>query len=87
MWTYESLTLTSGEGELETYFTLSSPDKGALEGRTSVEHQVELEVGMSERLDCGLYQVFGQAPGEALTYEGYKLRGRYRLGPPGERRL
>lgn len=87
VWTYESKTVPPGEAEVETYFTLSTPDRGSFEGQTSTEHQVELEVGMTERFDFGIYQVFSQAPGGALVYDGYKLRSRYRLGAVGQHRL
>lgn len=83
VWTYEYKTVERGEGELESYFTLSTPDAGRLEGTTSVEHQVELEVGMTDRFDFSVYQVFAQAPGEALKYEGFKLRSRYLIGAKG----
>lgn len=83
VWTYDYQTMERGTAELETYFTLSTPDLGTMEGRTSAEHQVEVEVGMTDRFDFAVYQVFAQAPGEDLAYRGFKLRGRYRLGEKG----
>ena len=83
VWTYEYQTLPAGKGEFENYFTLSSPDMRHPKGKTTTEHQLELEIGMTDRFDFGIYQTFQQNPGEALSYEGYKLRGRYRFGERG----
>lgn len=87
VWTYESKTVSPGEAEVETYFTLATPDRGSFEGQTSTQHQVELEVGMTKRFDFGIYQVFSQAPGGTLGYDGFKLRARYRMGGAGQPRL
>lgn len=84
VWTYEYKTLDRGEGEVEVYTTFSSPDINKLKGNMSVEHQVELEVGMTERFDIGIYQIFKQNPGESLTYDGFKIRARYRIGEKGK---
>ncbi|MBI5020720.1 MAG: hypothetical protein HZB59_04735 [Ignavibacteriales bacterium] len=84
VWTYEYQTLSAGRGEFEQYTTLSSLDMNHSKGNTIAEHQLELEVGMTDRFDFGIYQIFKQNPGEALSYDGYKLRGRYRLGERGE---
>jgi hypothetical protein len=80
VWTYQYSTLERGETEIESYTTLSSPDIDHLQGTVSTEHQIELEVGMTDHFDFGVYQMFEQAPGGPLFYKGYKLRARYRLG-------
>lgn len=46
-------------------------------------HQVEFEYGITDRLDFGFYNVFQQDPSGAFTFEGVKLRSRYRFGDPG----
>jgi hypothetical protein len=84
VWTYEYLTMPPGEGELETYYTSSTPDLQDMEGNVSVEHQVELEVGMTPRFDFSIYQSFLQEPGDNLHYKGYKLRARYKFGQKGQ---
>ena len=84
VWTYEYQTLPAGKGEFEHYTTLSSLDMRHPKGNTTAEHQIELEVGMTDKFDFGIYQIFRQNPGEALSYEGYKLRSRYRFGERGE---
>lgn len=84
VWTYEYATVPKGETEIETYYTLSTPDRHRLEGNVTVEHQYELEVGMTPRYDFAVYQIFEQAPGEHLEYKGFQLRGRYRLGERGQ---
>jgi hypothetical protein len=84
VWTYEYMTLPRGEAEIETYFTLSTPDKGEFEGNVSTEHRIELEVGMTDRFDFGIYQIFSQAPGENLEYKRFQVRSRYRIGEKGK---
>lgn len=84
VWTYEYKTLERGEGEVEVYTTFSSSDINKLKGNMTAEHQVELEVGMTERFDIGIYQIFKQNPGESLIYDGFKIRGRYRIGDKGK---
>ena len=79
VWTYESQMTPPGEAELETYLTTSASDAQEWEHTTSTVQQFELEVGMSEHLDFGIYQLFKTNPGQAVTYEGFKLRWRYRL--------
>ena len=83
VWTYEYSTVEKGKAEFENYFTLSTRDIDHIEGAMSSEHQIELEVGMTERFDFSIYQVFNQDPEGTLEYEGYKLRSRYRIGEKG----
>jgi hypothetical protein len=83
VWTYEYQTVERGGAEFETYLTLSTPDDDRMRDITTTEHQLELEVGMTERFDFAIYQVFKQPPGGALEYDEYKLRGRYRFGEKG----
>lgn len=80
VWTYEYKTVGKGEAEFESYLTLSTPDVGKIEGSMSSEHQLELEVGMTDRFDFSVYQIFSQEPEEELKYKGYKLRARYKIG-------
>ena len=84
VWTYEYLTVPKGEAELETYFTISAPHKDNLEGNTSTEHRLELEVGMTNRFDFAIYQIFSQALENGLEYDGFQLRARYRIGEKGK---
>ena len=83
VWTYEYKTVEKGGAEVENYFTLSTPDIGHIKGTTSSEHQIELEVGMTERFDFSIYQIFNQDPGGGLKYKGFKLRSRYKIGKKG----
>jgi len=69
-----------GEAEMEHYFTLSSPKLDQMEGQTSIEHQLELEVGMTDHFDFAIYHVIKQNPNDKLAYDSYKLRARYRFG-------
>ena len=79
---YEYSTLERGRAELEHYLTFSAPS-GGFGGRSQVEHQVELEVGMNDHFDVGIYQVFVQEPGSGLAYDEIKVRGRYRIAEKG----
>ncbi|MFN4182688.1 MAG: hypothetical protein ACK4G3_05765 [bacterium] len=80
VWTYEWITTKAGEAEYEHYLTLSTPDSGKFRGKTTAEHQMELEVGMTDRFDVAIYQIFQQKPDESLKYDGFKFRWRYRIG-------
>lgn len=81
-WTYEAQTLPRGEAELEGYTTFSAPDRAHTRNATATRLQIELESGMTDRMDFSVYQVFDQAPGAPMVYDGYKLRFRHRLSSP-----
>ena len=72
-------TLPRGGIEVEEYATVALPSGGLPQW----EHQVELEYGISDHLEAGLYLVGEQAGGGAFTYGGYKARLRYRFGAQG----
>ena len=78
IWTYEYKTVNRGEVEFEHYYTTSYPNSSYLSNGTKVGHQLELEIGMNERFDFAVYHQFEQK--NNLIYNGYKLRGRYRIG-------
>ena len=78
VWTYEYKTVNRGKVEFEHYYTTSYPDAVDLSKDTKISHDLELEIGMNNRFDFAVYHQFEQQ--EILTYKGYKLRGRYRLG-------
>ena len=80
VWTYEYKTVAPGEGEIETYYTSSAPDIQNREGNVTVDQQLELEVGMTEKFDFAIYSSYIQEPDSSLKFKGYKLRGRYKLG-------
>lgn len=80
VWTYQYQTMEAGEAEFEAYTTFKSLLNPTMKGTTTAQHHFELEIGMNNRFDVGIYQVFEQAPEAALTYKGYQLRARYRLG-------
>ena len=84
VWTYEYATMEAGEAEFEHYLTFESPRGDSLEGNVTTKHDLEIEIGMNDRFDMGIYQSFKQKPGGSLTYSGFKLRGRYRLGEEGK---
>ena len=84
VWTYEYKIQERGTAEFEEYVTFSSPEADRMKGITAIEHQLEVEIGMSSRYDFAIYQVFKQAPEGALNYDGFKLRSRFLIGRQGE---
>jgi hypothetical protein len=94
-YTYPYMTLPQGSFELEHYLDLGLRGPTvAWEGPTTTatqrdwlhptwQHQVELEYGITDRLDFGFYNVFQQDAAGDLHFEGVKLRSRYRFADPG----
>ncbi len=80
VWTYEYMIMDPGRAEIETYTTFSGPKIGDLEGKTSTELNFETEFGMTEHFDFAIYQNFKQGPDGDLTYSGFKLRSRFKIG-------
>jgi hypothetical protein len=76
--------MEAGEVELEHYLSFSTPSSNSFNGVTTTEHNIEIEVGMTDRFDFSIYQVFKQLPESQFQYTGYKLRFRYRLGEKGD---
>ncbi|MCQ9205244.1 MAG: hypothetical protein NG737_02905 [Omnitrophica bacterium] len=86
VWTYEYLTMPKGMMELEYYFTTKVPDGSRLNTNT-MQHQIELEYGITNRWDVAIYQRFKQtnrSKGSGIRYDGFKLRTRYRIGEKGD---
>ena len=84
VWTYEYVTMEPGKAELEHYLTFQGNDRMHTKDAVKVIHSFELEIGMNERFDVGIYQNFSQSPGKAFQYDGYKIRMRYRIGEKGQ---
>ncbi len=79
-WTYGSGTVPQGGLELEHYLTAETHGGPA---KTDWQHQVELEYGVTNNLELGLYIVGEQVGGGPLNFSAYKGRFRYRLAPVG----
>lgn len=77
VWTYEYLTLAKDSAELEYYQTETVKDRD--KNSDDLQQQIELEYGLTDRLDVALYQVYDQVDGDNLKYSSYKIRIRYRL--------
>jgi hypothetical protein len=69
-----------GEAELENYITITTPDINKFKGNTTTNINLEYEVGMTEHFDFAIYQVLKQAPNQSLMYDGFKFRGKYKIG-------
>ncbi|MGB9852921.1 MAG: hypothetical protein ACPLPX_08690 [Candidatus Kapaibacteriota bacterium] len=80
VWTYEYLIMEPGKAEIEHYLTLSAPKFNEIKGKASVEHKLEVEVGMTKHFDFSIYQKFVQQPEQNLQYTGFDLRARFLIG-------
>lgn len=85
VWTYEYKTMPKGEAEIEFYNTLEFPNTA--NAKVSTWKQLfELEYGITDNWDISLYQSYKQtntAAANTLSYDGFKVRTRYRFGSPG----
>ncbi len=80
--TYEYVTQAEDALELEYYLTQSQADMSQASTR-SIEQQVEIEYGLTNRWDISIYQVYSQPSGGGLYYSATKLRTRYRFSERG----
>jgi len=78
VWTYEYLTLSKDGAELEFYQTAVTKDRQK-DSSSDWQQQLELEYGLTDRLDAALYQVYDQKEQDKMKYSGYKFRLRYRI--------
>lgn len=94
--TYTSDTLPAGKVELEQYVDLEplraiSPSTGERQWYLPSAFQTEIEIGLTDRLELGLYLTFVPDPGEQLLNKallpgngsGLKQRLRYVFAAPG----
>lgn len=78
--------MPEGQTELELYSSATLPDYSQRENN-SWKYQLEIEHGITDYWDVGLYQMLGQKntpTSSQLTYDGFKLRSRYRIGEKGQ---
>jgi hypothetical protein len=75
-WTYMPVTIAAEATELELYQTYTDGDP------YSWEYRIELEQGVSPRVDFSLYQIFRQNENEDLKWNAFQLRSRMRLQDP-----
>ena len=78
VWTYQSVTIPENGSELEFYQTTK------LDEIDSWEYRIEIEHGLTPRLDFAVYQIFAQKEDQSLTWDAVQLRTRYRLAEPGQ---
>jgi hypothetical protein len=79
VWTYEYGTEAKGVAEVEFYQTAVTKDRSA-RNASDWKQQLELEYGVTDHFDVGIYQVYEQAADTpSMTYAGYKLKMRYRV--------
>jgi len=83
VWTYGYQTMPAGSAEFEHYFGYKLADRDFRDdGQYS--HQLEIEVGITDRWDISVYQKFAQVNNSGFEYDGFKLRTRYRLFESGQ---
>ncbi len=86
VWTYEYTTLPKGMSEMEYYETAKIHDTNDI-GIKTFQHWLELEHGLTDRLDLGIYQMWktnDKRDEVDSKYGGTKLRFRYRFGEKGK---
>ena len=52
--------------------------------RVDWKHQVAVEYGITDRFELAVYNVLRQKPYDTLSYDGLKVRGRYRFSDEGK---
>ncbi|MHC4478055.1 MAG: hypothetical protein ACYTEL_20650 [Planctomycetota bacterium] len=83
VWTYEYMTMPKGQSELEYYLTTKGPDLHKFDEKSTWEHQLEYEYGLTDHWDVSIYERWKQTntdTDDKFEYTGTKLRTRYRLG-------
>jgi hypothetical protein len=78
VWTYQYQTMPAGSAELEHYFGYDLGDRD-VKNEAEYTHQLEVEVGITDRWDVSVYHMFAQIGGGPFDYDGFKLRTRYSL--------
>jgi hypothetical protein len=81
VWTYEYQTMPKGWLEAEFYLTEEQPDLEKAKPNTW-KPLVELEYGVTDHFDISMYQMFKQTNTDESSnfeYDGFKIRGRYRV--------
>jgi len=72
-----------GTAEFEQYTTYKTINTDDFSGTSSADLDLELEFGMTDNFDFGVYQSFTTDVDGGMSYKGFKLRGRYRIGKKG----
>lgn len=80
VWTYEYMIMERGKAEIEHYLTISAPKLNDIRGNATIEHKLEVEIGMTKHFDFSIYQNFVQAKGGSFQYTGFDLRARFLIG-------
>jgi hypothetical protein len=84
VWTEEYSTLAKGSAEIEFWDTAVTQDIHA-RSASDWNQKVELEYGITDRLNASLYQVYDQeADSNSLTYVGYNFELKYRVAEANE---
>ncbi|MEJ2545402.1 MAG: hypothetical protein P8Y99_15140 [Calditrichaceae bacterium] len=77
IWTYQYTTMPQGMTELEFYQTTRLADTDFW------EYRIEVEQGLTNRMDISVYQIFSQFEDAPFQWDAVQLRTRYRFGETG----
>jgi len=75
------------EGEVEVEYYLDYAIDSDVAKNTNARHQVEFELGVTDRWKTAVYGDFRKRPGQTVTYQGLKWENIYQLFEQGERWL
>lgn len=79
VWTEEYATLAKGNAEIEFWNTAVTQDVQT-RNASDWQQKVELEYGITDRLNASHYQIYKQAAdSNSLTYVGYNVELKYRI--------
>ncbi|MEW5925597.1 MAG: hypothetical protein AB1746_16565 [Candidatus Zixiibacteriota bacterium] len=78
VWTYQYYTMPQDKTELEFYQTTK------LRENDEWEYRIELEQGLTDRMDFAVYQIFNQPEGASFKWDAAQVRLRYRIGEEGQ---
>jgi len=79
VWTEDYATLAKGNAEIEFWSTAVTQDVQT-RNASDWQQKVELEYGITDRLNASLYQIYEQAAdSNSLTYVGYNVELKYRI--------
>lgn len=79
VWTYQYQTMPAQATELEFYQTTNLKEIA-----DAWEYRIEVEQGLTNRLDVSVYQIFTQPEGGSLHWNAVQFRSRYRIGEEGQ---
>ena len=81
VWTYQPILQQPDGVDLEFYQTTK------LSTKDSWEYRLEIEHGLAPNWDMSIYQIFSQNENEALKWDAFQLRTRFRFSSTGSQKF